>query len=160
MRKGGEEMRNKNSLIIILAILAAVLVTLYFFVYTPYAGAVAVEKITWCHTEPNGNQQTLELPQQALEQAGHVDANGNPLHAGDHAGTCIEVTPTDELSPTPTVEITLSPTATPSATPTNPPTSGGGDGRSDGLSSCPECTKAPNVDNRSGQPISNQVGWK
>ena len=50
-------------------------------------------KITWCHTEPNGNQQTLELPLQALQNAGHVNASGNPLHAGDHAGACIEPNP-------------------------------------------------------------------
>ena len=90
--------------------------------------AVAVPKVTWCHCEPNGNCQELELPQQALEQAGHSDANGNPLHAGDHAGVCEEVTPS--LTPTPTIffpcedkcEPTVEPTATPSAEPTAVPT--------------------------------------
>jgi hypothetical protein len=47
-----------------------------------------VEKIDWCHCEPNGNCQSLSLPMQALENAGHVDANGSPLHAGDYAGVC------------------------------------------------------------------------
>ncbi len=67
------------------------------------------DKIVWCHTEPNGNQQTLELPQQALENAGHVNASGNPLHAGDHAGPCILV----DGTPTPTVTVTVTPSPTP-----------------------------------------------
>ena len=46
-------------------------------------------KIDWCHCEPNGNCQSLNLPPSALQNAGHMDANGNPLHAGDHAGQCI-----------------------------------------------------------------------
>lgn len=78
----------------------------------------ADDKVDWCHCEPNGNCQTLSLPLQALQQAGHSDANGNPLHAGDHAGACIEVTPT--TTPTPTTAPTSTPTATPS--PTNVPT--------------------------------------
>lgn len=59
--------------------------------------------------------------------------------------------PTDEISPTPTIDVTPTvtgtPSATPTVTPTNTPSGGGsgGDGRSDGLSSCPECTKAPAV---------------
>lgn len=86
--------------------------------------ATAVPKITWCHTEPNGNQQTLELPQQALENAGHVDAQGNALHAGDHLGACIEPspTPTEEPTPTPTEEPTPTPTEEPTPTPTEEPT--------------------------------------
>lgn len=69
------------------------------------------DKIYWCHAEPNGNQQTLHLPLQALQNAGHVSANGNPLHAGDHAGKCVEVTPTPQITITPTV--TPSPTIIP-----------------------------------------------
>lgn len=67
------------------------------------------DKVYWCHTEPNGNQQTLHLPLQALQNAGYVSANGNPLHAGDHAGHCVEVevtptqTPTPTATPTPTI---------------------------------------------------------
>ncbi len=78
------------------------------------------DKVLWCHCEPNGNCQTLNLPQQALEQAGHVNASGNPLHAGDHPGACSEITPT------PTGEIT--PTSTPSATLTPGGGTGGGGG--------------------------------
>lgn len=51
-------------------------------------------KVYWCHTEPNGNQQTLHLPMAALINAGHVNAQGNPLHAGDHAGACTDPTAT------------------------------------------------------------------
>jgi uncharacterized repeat protein (TIGR01451 family) len=46
------------------------------------------DKIVWCHVEPNGNSQTLHLPPSALRSAGHMDASGNPLHAGDHIGSC------------------------------------------------------------------------
>ena len=133
-------------------------------VFVQIAHATAVPKVTWCHTEPSGNQQTLELPQQALEQAGHVDANGNPLHAGDHAGACIEPSPTTEPTVSPTIEVTptvvVSPTAGASASPspTDSPTGGAGDGlsdhKSDGLSSCPECTKAPEP------TLIPNVGWK
>lgn len=116
----------------------------------------SINKVTWCHTEPNGNQETLQLPQQALEQAGHVDANGNPLHAGDHAGECEELTPTSEPTNSPTIEVSptavVSPTSSPSAnpTPTDSPTEHK-DGYFDdhlgcGMHSC-------GVDNRSGQPI-------
>lgn len=76
--------------------------------------AVAKEKIDWCHCEPNGNCQTLHLPPEALGNAGHMDANGNPLHAGDYAGECVDPTaePTIE-QPTlvPTIENTVEPTA-------------------------------------------------
>lgn len=118
---------------------------LFFLAFT---GVFAnVDKIVWCHVEPNGNQQTLELPQQAL--SGHVDAEGNILHAGDHAGAC------EEISPTPTITEEITPTppqdeeATPSATvePTTPPaghgdelSDGKSDGRSDGRSTLPPCT--------------------
>jgi hypothetical protein len=66
-------------------------------------------KVYWCHCEPNGNCQTLHLPLQALQNAGHVSAQGNPLHAGDHAGSCTNPTNT----PTPTPTVTTGPTATP-----------------------------------------------
>jgi hypothetical protein len=115
-----------------------------FLITAAYA---KVDKITWCHTEPNGNSQTLELPQQALEQAGHMNAQGSPLHAGDHIGACVEPTPTPcdrEVTPEPTV--TVAPTVTPTVeptkvpSPTEEPKSGGwspqpenpNDGRSDG----------------------------
>lgn len=81
--------------LIVVTMLAGLLFIRQLAVY-----ADPVNKITWCHTEPNGNQETLELPQQALEQAGHVNAAGNPLHAGDHPGSCIE--PTSSISPSPT----------------------------------------------------------
>jgi hypothetical protein len=92
--------------------------------------AVQPQKINWCHCEPNGNCQTLSLPQQALENAGHVNAQGNPLHAGDYAGMCREVEPTvtPTLTPNPTLPseptITIEPTNSPtiiSLTPTNRP---------------------------------------
>lgn len=120
----------------------------------------AGDKILWCHTEPNGNMQTLDLPLQALTNAGHADANGNPLHAGDHAGACAEPTATPTLTPTPTPTSTPTDTPTPSVTPnpteTSTPTAtpepyhppspngdGKSDGKSDGRSSCPSCTAAP-----------------
>ena len=104
----------KGALTIALALLA------FIAVVTQVYGS-AVEKVTWCHTEPNGNQQTLELPQAALEQAGHMDAGGNPLHAGDHAGACTEPTPTPPCSPTPTLTPSLSPSETATPTPTSEP---------------------------------------
>lgn len=98
--------------------------------------------LPWCHVEPNGNQQNLSLPASALQNAGHMDASGNPLHAGDHAGACEGVSPT--VTPTPTVEpcdeeeedceeVSPTPTATPtpSVTPTETPSNPGGPG--DGL---------------------------
>lgn len=121
--------------------------------------ATQPEKLLWCHVAESGVQNTLELPQQALENAGHVDAGGNPLHAGDHAGACEEPTPTTEITPTvePTIEVT--PTATPSATLTPKPSdegnknSDGGGHVSDGLTP------------RGGQPMvsafdGKEVGWK
>lgn len=99
-------------------------------------------KIVWCHVEPNGNSQTLELPMQALENAGHVNANGNPLHAGDHAGACTTITPTATPTPTytptvtptctPTVTITPTTTPTPTVTPTVITSNAGGNGDTDG----------------------------
>lgn len=121
-----------------------------------------VDKIVWCHTEPNGNSQTLELPIQALQNAGHVNAQGNPLHAGDHPGACEEVSPTVspttdptvsptvsptiEVSPTvPTEEVTPTLTPDPTATPTgtlqtNTQSDGKTDGKSDGHVSTPQPT--------------------
>ena len=99
-----------------------------FFLYFAVV-AFATDKFDWCHCEPNGGCQTLNLPLQALN--GHKDAYGNPLHAGDHEGICEQPSPTPTCSVTPSVEpsvspsITISPTpeltATPSATPTSPP---------------------------------------
>jgi hypothetical protein len=128
-------------------------------IFVQVAHATKPEFTTWCHVTPSGNQETLHLPEQAL--SGHVDAQGNILHAGDHAGECIGITPTIEVSPT--IEITptivVSPTASPSAipTPTGDITEGSkeGDHRSDGL-----CSKPPCVDNQSGQPISKPTAWK
>ncbi len=84
------------------------------------------DKIYWCHTEPNGNHQTLHLPQQALENAGHVNAQGNPLHAGDHAGECLEVSPSPSpslppASPEPTPEVSPEPSVEPRSVPTTEP---------------------------------------
>lgn len=141
------------------------LTVLAIFVFVGLARAVAVEKIVWCHTEPNGNQQTLELPQAALENAGHVNASGNPLHAGDHAGVCVELTPTPTLSPTvtptPTVvpSVTPTPTTTPEVTPTptDTPNQGGpGDGKSDGLGCGSHDCSVQGVSAYDGR----QVGWK
>lgn len=98
------------------------------------------DKVYWCHCEPNSNCQTLHLPLQALKNAGHMNAQGNPLHAGDHAGACVEPTveptntpeptptdvvepsvtpePTEEVTPTPTEEVTPEPTREPTQAPT------------------------------------------
>lgn len=131
----------------------------------------SVDKVTWCHCEPSGGCQTLELPQQALEQAGHVDAQGNALHENDHAGACVVPTATPSLTPSLTPTLTLSSTPTVTPTPTSGPTGSTGatgvidptptptvfvgsgtgdglsdgksDGRSDGKSSSPEPTLPP-----------------
>ena len=84
-----------------------VLVIALLFVRSVFA--TQPEKIYWCHVEPNGNQQTLHLPLQAIKNAGHANAQGNPLHAGDHLGACVEPT----VTPTPTVEVTPTPTQEP-----------------------------------------------
>ena len=153
---------------VLLGMLAVILIVVFLLakVHIGTANATQEDKIYWCHVEPNGNQETLHLPIQAL--AGHVDAQGNILHAGDHPGECVEptqgVTPTVSPTPvdcddcvTPTVTPTVEPTATPSPTveQSNP---GGSDGlsdhRSDGLSSCPSCTQAPNAASPyDGQPV-------
>ena len=66
--------------------------------------------------------------------------------------TCCSPTPTQGPTPTPVQENTPTPTTELTPTPTSGSSdnnnggssgSGGGDGRSDGLSSCPECTRAP-----------------
>ena len=80
---------------------------------SPTPTATAEGKIDWCHTEPNGNSQTLNLPPSALQNAGHMDASGNPLHAGDHAGAC--ATPTATATATATSTATSQPTINPCA---------------------------------------------
>jgi outer membrane biosynthesis protein TonB len=109
---------------------AVLLLAILYFVFFGVANASRVEKVLWCHTEPNGNSQTLELPLAALQNAGHVDASGNPLHAGDYAGACIEpsVTPSITISPTPSIEpsvmpsVTVEPTKEPKTEPSITPT--------------------------------------
>ncbi len=125
-----------------------IIVALIFALSVFTVHATAVEKITWCHTEPNGNYQTLELPQQALEQAGHMDAQGNVLHAGDHLGACEEGPSgsTGETGPSGVTGSTGETGVTGSTGPSTPPSNQGdgrSDGKSDGRSSCPECTMAP-----------------
>lgn len=154
---------------LLLGAISAVTVSLIF---VTVAGA-GVDKILWCHTVPNGNSQTLNLPLQALEQAGHVNAEGNPLHAGDHPGECEEPTPTIEVptvsptvSPSPTISPTIevSPTSSPTETPQiddvtpteelkqNTQSDGRTDGRSDGRSD-------GKTDGKSPQFCTN-CGWK
>lgn len=120
-------LQNSKLVYLVVGIIAVVI----FFMLFTKVWATQPPKVFWCHTEPNGNQQTLELPLAALENAGHVDANGNPLHAGDHAGACIEPTPTIQPTATPTQEpeceyeceeITPTPTQEPEVTPTVTPT--------------------------------------
>lgn len=137
-------MNNKWNLVVIGAGIV-ILLALIYFVFFGVANAKQEDKVYWCHTEPNGNSQTLHLPLAALQNAGHVNAQGNPLHAGDYAGACIEpsITPsvTPNVTPTPTQDpciytdkgrfaieddevvpcepsITPEPTKEPSATPT------------------------------------------
>ena len=124
----------KLLLFILLGLLLGLLPTV--FVY-----ATAVPKITWCHCEPSGSCQTLELPSAALQSAGHMSASGNPLHAGDHAGQCVEPTPTLTPTPTPIVEQTPTPIVT--ETPTrcvgscgSPPTFAGSS------TNAPQCDRA------------------
>ncbi len=163
---------NKTNLKISALIGAILAVATMVSTNTPAQVAAAVDKILWCHCEPNGNCQTLELPSAALQNAGHMDASGNPLHAGDSAGSCPDISPTVTPTVTPSVTPSATPSVTPSPTPvdecdsekeceptptvtptvtpvpTTPPNTGGpgdgkSDGRSDGRSSCPECTQAP-----------------
>lgn len=67
------------------------------------------------------------------------------------------VTPSVSITPTPTVAtVTATPTPTTAPTATPAPTTSTdnhGDGRSDGLSSCPECTQAPKVQNVQGEVL-------
>jgi hypothetical protein len=167
---------NRNDFLnFILGIVLGILILgILYFVFISGAFAKQEDKVYWCHCEPNGNCQTLHLPMQALEQAGHVDANGNPLHAGDYAGECEEpsvtptvtpsvtpgvtVTPTKEPEVSPTPSVTPDPTVTPTiiqeqTIATDVPKS---DGKSDGRSSCPECTQTPKYSPWNGDP----VGWK
>jgi preprotein translocase subunit SecG len=76
------------------------------------------DKIYWCHCEPSGGCQTLHLPPSALQNAGHMDASGNPLHAGDYAGQCVVETETPIVTESPTVTETPEETETPVATET------------------------------------------
>lgn len=146
--KGGEFMYHKNDLLYFVIIIIAIMLGMWFLLSIPRVRAAAVAKVVWCHVEPNGNQQTLELPQAALESAGHVNAAGNPLHAGDYAGACVGVSVSPDISPevSPVVSATVS--ATPSTSEVQSNSNGGdglSDGRSDGLSSCASCTAAPVV---------------
>jgi hypothetical protein len=72
----------------ILALTAVLMVAAFLLGKSLTTAFAQVEKITWCHCEPNGGCQTLNLPGSALQNAGHMDASGNPLHAGDHADEC------------------------------------------------------------------------
>ena len=75
-----------------------------------------VEKIDWCHCQPNGNCETLHLPPAALIGGGHMDASGNPLHAGDHEGECEVPTETQVVTTPPTETGTPVVTDTPDVT--------------------------------------------
>lgn len=149
----------KKSIIILFLIIALLVLATYV-----YAG---VDKITWCHCEPNGNCQTLELPQQALENAGHVNAQGNPLHAGDHAGACVQPsttpTPTDSVTPTASPSATLAPTSTPSATSTTTPQNGptATPGAPQGPTATPGPQRVASTPTSTLIPCSpNTCGWK
>jgi hypothetical protein len=84
----------------------------------PTATATPEGKVYWCHCEPNGNCQTLHLPISALTNAGHANADGNPLHAGDYAGQCVNPTQTPTSTPVWTPTTTPFVTATPFVTQT------------------------------------------
>lgn len=84
--------------------------------------ATSESKVYWCHCEPNGNCQTLHLPMSALTNAGHVSANGNPLHAGDYSGQCVNPTATPTATTRPTATATATSTTRPTATATSLPT--------------------------------------
>lgn len=108
---------NKWNWVVIGAAIVLLLTAIYFVFITDtiVAEAKQEDKVYWCHTEPNGNFQTLHLPLSALQNAGHVNASGNPLHAGDYLGECVEPSVTPTVSPIPSVSIT--PSLTPSPTP-------------------------------------------
>jgi hypothetical protein len=99
-------MQDDNQLLKYILIIGACALIAFFFVKVVFG--TQVDKVYWCHCEPNGNCQTLHLPMAALINAGHVNANGNPLHAGDHEGACVE--PTSTPTPSPTTEVQPSPT--------------------------------------------------
>ena len=83
----------------VLNLVAFITVATLFTITLPQTvHAVAEEKVLWCHCEASGGRQTLDLPLSALENAGHVDAGGQPLHAGDHAGSCTPEEVTDVCS--------------------------------------------------------------
>lgn len=102
--------------------IAALIVIALFLTFINLVGATNDKKVKWCHCAASGVCNTLELPQQALEQAGHFNAQGNPLHAGDHAGECSVHQPTLTTTPTETPVATDSPTLTPTARTTDTPT--------------------------------------
>lgn len=110
-------MKHKE-LFIFQIIIAILLLSLLVALLATMSKALAdSDKVYWCHCVPNGNCNTLHISQNALEQAGHVNAQGNILHAGDYAGRC-ETTPTPTNTPRPTVTPTPIPTITPTITPT------------------------------------------
>ena len=97
-------------------LMSAVMMIAGLFLTVTTKPVSAEDKIYWCHYEPNGNWQTLHVPLSAL--SGHVDANGNILHAGDHPGECATATPTMTRTPTFTRTPTLTRTPTFTRTPT------------------------------------------
>lgn len=114
---------------------------LLYLVYISKAFGVQPEpyKII-CHHNPSNDVTLSFLNEQAY--TGHLGTPHN-TQVYDTDGPCsdVSIVPTEGI--TPTDGVTPTSEATPSATPANKEHVS--DGRSDGLSSCPSCTKAPNI---------------
>lgn len=107
----------------------------------------------WSYFIPQTTPTPTLTPTPGEEQ--HYACVRNTCSLVDGAGdnTCNNDNDCEEEEATPTPTLTVTPT--PTNTPSNPggPGDGGSDGRSDGLSSCPECTKAPQ-----GQVLGSSTG--
>lgn len=85
------------------------------------------DKVVWCHCGGNGECRTIEISENALENAGHIDAQGNILHGGDHRGACADPTDEPTAEPTDPSPTATTPSSDPGETPTVAAPSGGDD---------------------------------
>jgi hypothetical protein len=160
-------MKNISVLVFSTLLVGAIGAVAFFSSASVSPKAKATVEVCFCHNV-NNNPITVCTDNQGL-----INGHQNHVDSGmDTLGRCV-VTPTTTPTPIPTVTVTPTPeechgngekacpTPTPTTEPTvtpeptqapgNPGNPGGGggpgdglsDGRSDGLSSCPDCTKAP-----------------
>ena len=76
---------------------------LVIFGLTATVGSAQAERIYICHLNQGSGYIIIEVPPQAT--SGHFDADGNPIHQGDHLTTVNDVA---------SCGVTTSPTPTPS----------------------------------------------